>query len=76
MNLFRSEEDVLNWEKFDPVSEQSIMPVANWAKVFSGPLFRNRLEPDIFAKRREYSIEFVKTLASLGKSGNFWVPDR
>lgn len=76
MNLFRSEEDVLTWDQFDPVSEQSIMPLADWATAFSGPLFRNRLQPDIFARRREYSIEFVKTLALLGRSGSFWIPEK
>ena len=71
MNLFRSEEDIVEWEKYDPDSKQSIMPVANWAKVFSGPLFRNRLEADIFAKGREYSIEFVKTMSEFQQDSGF-----
>ena len=30
MNLFRSEEHVKNWASYDPISEESIMPLANW----------------------------------------------
>ena len=71
MNLFRSEDDVVNWEKYDPTSKVSIMPVSEWARIFSGPLFRNRLEPDIFEKRREYSIEFVKALAEAQQDAGF-----
>lgn len=71
MNLFRSEEDVTSWEKYDPDSKSSIMPVATWANIFSGPLFRNRLQPDIFAKRREYSIEFVKALTTAQQDSSF-----
>lgn len=76
MNLFRSEEHAKRLPEYDPVSEESIMPLANWAEAFAGPLFRNRMDSDCFAKRREYSIEFAKTLASFGRSGDFWFPKR
>lgn len=46
MNLFRSERRVKNWPLYDLVSVESVMPLSDWALVFSRPLMRNRLEPD------------------------------
>ena len=39
MNLFRSEEHVEHWSEYDAESEDAIMPLTDWAKVFGGPLF-------------------------------------
>jgi hypothetical protein len=74
MNLFRSEEHVKNWSSYDPTSEESIMPLANWALAFSGPMIRDRLGPDILSRRSEYLAEFFHTLRDLGKEGSFWQP--
>ncbi|MGW8209511.1 MAG: hypothetical protein ACWGO2_10925 [Syntrophobacteria bacterium] len=74
MNLFRSEEHVKNWSLYDPVSEDAIMPLANWALVFSGPLARNRLEPDYLSRIREYRSQLFVALEKLGKTGPFWRP--
>jgi len=67
MNLFRSEEHVKSWSLYDPVSADAIMPLADWALVFSGPLTRNRLEPDYLSRVQEYIA-----LHELGKTGPFW----
>ena len=75
MNLFRSEEDVKKLPEYDPISEESIMPLANWAEAFAGPLFKNRMDADSLSKRREYSVEFAKTLAGFGRTGDFWFPN-
>jgi hypothetical protein len=73
MNLFRSEEHVRRWSLYDPISEEAIMPVEDWARLFAGPLFRERLEPDYLARSGEHRAEFAKTLfGELGKSGPFW----
>ena len=72
MNLFRSEEDAKSWALYDPISEESIMPLADWANVFSGPWFCIRMQPDSLAKRREDSVDFAKKLHKLGRSGSFW----
>jgi hypothetical protein len=74
MNLFRSEEHVKNWPLYDSVSAESIMPLSNWAIAFSGPLFRNRLEPDYLSRVTEYAPEMLTSLRELGKTGSFWVP--
>jgi hypothetical protein len=72
MNLFRSEEHVKNWSLYDPVSSDAIMPLSQWAQVFSGPLMRNRLEPDYLARVKEYASELFLALRKLNKTGPFW----
>ncbi len=75
MNLFRSEEHAKNWAHYDPVSAESIMPLSNWAKVFSGPLMKNRLQPDYLARVKEYASELILSLKQVGKAGPFWIPE-
>jgi hypothetical protein len=72
MNLFRSEEHVKKWSLYDPVSADAIMPLVDWAKVFSGPLTRNRLKPDYLSRIQEYTSELFVALQGLGKTGAFW----
>jgi hypothetical protein len=74
MNLFRSEEHLKNWSQYDPISADSIMPVADWAQAFSGPLHKNRLEPDYLSRVKEYASEMFLLLRKLGKEGSFWTP--
>ncbi len=71
MNLFRSEEHVKNWSHYDPASAESIMPLSSWATAFSGPLFRNRLEPDYLTRVMDYADEMLLSLKELGKAGPF-----
>ena len=75
MNLFRSEEHAKNWPFYDPDSAESIMPLSNWATIFSGPMFRNRLEPDYLSKVAEYAVEFLMSFKKMGKVGRFWTPE-
>jgi hypothetical protein len=75
MNLFRSEEHVKSWLLYDSVSAESIMPLSKWATVFSGPLFRNRLEMDYLSRVNEYASEMFSSLQKLGKAGPFWTPE-
>jgi len=51
------------------------MSLANWAKVLSGPLFRNRLQPDYLARVHEYASELFVSLKEFGKEGPFWTPE-
>jgi hypothetical protein len=51
------------------------MPLSNWALAFSGPLFKNRLEPDYLSRVKEYASEMFLSLKKLGKAGPFWTPD-
>ena len=71
MNLFRSEEHVLNWALNDPASADGTMPLKDYATLFSGRLFRERLSPDYLLHVQEMVGEWMGALAKLGK-GSFW----
>lgn len=75
MNLFRSEDHVKNWALYDPASADSIMPLATWAEVFSGPLCTSRLQPDYLSRIHEHANQLVASLKKLGKEGAFWMPE-
>ena len=72
MNLFRSEEHIRNWARFDPATEEGILTLLDLVKLFSGIYFRRRLDLDWVSHSREYVREMVTTLAALGKTGPFW----
>ena len=72
MNLFRSEEHVRNWSLYDPESADGIMPLADYATLFSTGLFRERLQPDYLLRLSQFMPEWIATLAKLGKTGLFW----
>ena len=46
MNLFRSEEHARNSASFNADLAHMLMPLANWAEIFSSPMFRERGRPD------------------------------
>ncbi len=72
MNLFRSEEHVRNWARFDPATAEGIIPLADLVKLFSGPYFRRRLDPDWVSHSKDYARAMVATMAEIGKTGPFW----
>lgn len=74
MNLFRSEEHTRAWPDFDPASAEGILPLHEWAEIFSAPLFRNRLQPDYLSKQGPYFGGVFATLATMGKTSDFWSP--
>jgi len=52
MNLFRSEEHAHNWDGWSDAMAASLMPVAEWADIFSNPFFRERGRPDYISWTR------------------------
>jgi hypothetical protein len=72
MNLFRSEEHIRNWARFDAATEAGILPLTDVAHVFSGNLFRRRLDPDYVSRSQEYLGEFLAEIAELAKTRPFW----
>jgi len=72
MNLFRSEEHVRNWSSYDPESADGIMPLADYATLFSTDLFRERLQPDYLLRLPQLMPQWFVGLAKLGKTGRFW----
>ena len=74
MNLFRSEEHVLNWSGFKPNTEEGIIPLPDMVRLFSGNLFTRRLDPDYVSHIREYLRELIAALGEIGKTRPFWSP--
>jgi len=72
MNLFRSEEHVRNWARFDPATAEGIIPLSDLVKLFSGPYFRRRMDLDWVSRKQEYAREMIATMAEIGKIGPFW----
>jgi hypothetical protein len=72
MNLFRSEEHLRNWARFDPATEEGILSLPSLVKLFSVRYFRKRLEPGWVSRSREYGLEMVQMLKEMGRTGPFW----
>jgi hypothetical protein len=72
MNFFRSEEHIRNWVRFDPATEDGVVPLNDLVKLFSCEYFRRRLDPDYFSERLQYRAEFLSILGEIGKTGPFW----
>ncbi len=60
------------WSEYDPISEESIMPVADWAYAVGSELFSRRLEQDYLKNATSYWGDFFGRLAELGREGSFW----
>jgi class 3 adenylate cyclase len=74
MNLFRSEEHLTRWLHHWHAAGDYVLPVGEWAQVFSAPTFRRRLDPDYLARAPEYLDEYRRALQAAGKS--LPAPDR
>jgi hypothetical protein len=72
MNLFRSEEHVRNWTQYDPDCADGTMPLNDYAMLFAGGMFRERLAPDYLLRLPQLAGDWVATLIKLGKTGPFW----
>ena len=74
MNFFRSEEHIRKWAQFDSRNEEGIISLNDLVKIFSGELFRRRLDLDFFSRMEEYRKERPGILRAIGKTGPFWLP--
>ena len=72
MNLFRSEEHIRNRARFDPATEEGILPLQDLVKIYSGNFFRKRLEPDYVSHSKQYFAEFLAEISEIGKTRPFW----
>ncbi|MRR16201.1 MAG: hypothetical protein EG826_07070 [Deltaproteobacteria bacterium] len=72
MTFFRSEEHLRNWAQFQEGTEEGILSLPGLLNLFSGRMFRRRLDPDYFSHMLEYSLDWIVALADIGKTGPFW----
>jgi class 3 adenylate cyclase len=74
MNLFRSEEHVRGWPLYIREADDYVLPLADWATVFSSSLFRRRLQPDYLSHLDRYLDDYRSALQATGKAPP--APDR
>jgi hypothetical protein len=72
MNFFRSEDHVKKWSLYTPLGDDYTLPVADWAKVFSSKIFKQRLAPDYLNHFDEYIQDYHHTLKEIGKTSPFF----
>ncbi|HVO69060.1 MAG TPA: hypothetical protein VMT24_03380 [Aggregatilineaceae bacterium] len=48
------------------------MSLADWMRLVSIGLWRNRMQPDYLARVGEYRAEFMTIVHEMGKTGTFW----
>ena len=74
MNLFRSEEHIRNWARYDPATEQGILPLQNVVNVFSGKFMQKRLDLNYASHALEYFDEVISVISEIAKTRPFWAP--
>ena len=74
MNLFRSEEHIRSWTRFDPAAEQGIIQLADVVKLFSADYFQKRLSLEYVSHQQDFLSSFVAALMELGRTRPFWSP--
>jgi hypothetical protein len=73
MNLFRSEEHIRNWVRYDPAAEQGILPLQNLVSLFSGTFFQKRLDLDYASNALKYFGEVLSIISEIAKKLPFWM---
>jgi class 3 adenylate cyclase len=68
MNLFRSEEHVRSWPLYFRLVDDYVLPISDWATVFSASLFRRRLQPDYLSHADQYVDDYRGALQATGKA--------
>jgi len=59
---------VKRWPLYFHAVDDYVMPVADWAEVFSSSMFRNRLDPDYLAQSQDYLEGYRLALIAKGKA--------
>jgi hypothetical protein len=72
MNFFRSEDHLRKWEGFQEKRKGGIISLTDLMRLFSGPYFTNRRNPDYFSHMGEYVVEMMKGLDALKSAGSYW----
>jgi hypothetical protein len=72
MNFFRSEEHVKKWALYTPLGDDYILPIADWAKIFSSKIFSQRLAPDYLNHFDDYIQDYHLSLKEIGKTSPFF----
>ena len=72
MNFFRSEEHLRNWKGYQEDKKEGIIALSDAIRLFSGPFFTKRSEPDYFSHMAKYAADMIATMATLENAGSYW----
>ena len=72
MNLFRSEEHIRKWARYDPAAEEGIFTLKELVKLFTGNFFQKRLESNYISHNQEYFGEWLSAVSEIAKTRPFW----
>jgi hypothetical protein len=51
-----------------------MLQLPDMVRLFSGNMFKRRLDPDYMTHFQEYLNEFVAAAGEIGKANSFWAP--
>jgi hypothetical protein len=71
MLFFRSEEHLKSWAQYDPATENGISQLEGLLSMFSGNLFKRRMDPDYFSSMGNYLGELVGGIGNIDGLGAF-----
>ena len=71
MLFFRSEEHLKNWAQYDPETQGGISQLEGLLQMFSGSIFKRRLDPDYFSNMKKYVKEMIGEIRGNDKIGIF-----
>jgi hypothetical protein len=72
MNFFRSEEHLRKWEGFREKKKGGIISLEDLMRLFSGPYFKNRRNPEYFSNMGQYLADMIARLDTLKEAGDYW----
>jgi len=72
MHFFRSEEHFGKWQGFNEKKRGGIIALTDLMRLFTGPYFTKRREPDYFSHIGDYLVEMIAALDSLKNAGDYW----
>jgi len=71
MLFFRSEEHLKNWAQFDPATTDGVSTLEGLLKMFSGSIFKRRLDKDYISNMKTYVGEMIEEMGGNDKVGVF-----
>ncbi len=72
MNFFRSEEHLRRWKNYQEDKKEGIIALSDAMRLFSGPFFKNRRQPDYFSHMAKYAADMIPIMDTLKNAGSYW----
>jgi len=72
MNFFRSEVHIQNMTGSEKKKNNGILSLDDLMRLFSGPYFKKRRQPDYYSHMGGYLPDMIATLDTLENAGPYW----